>query len=119
MCTFSLDLSNSKLATSPALTPSNSQAGAVTTSALDRATHDDESRLDGDYAVKGVKVALLGAALGGLWVLAPKAAMMTSLLSAVPATDPDAPRARIELDSALVNREAPLRQISEGHFAAV
>jgi ABC-type oligopeptide transport system ATPase subunit len=40
------------------------------------------------------------------------------LLSAVPATDPDAPRARIELDPALVNREAPLRQISEGHFAA-
>src|SRR6187402_2888799 len=42
-----------------------------------------------------------------------------ALLSAVPATDPDAPRARIELDPALVNREAPLRQISEGHFAAV
>ena len=33
-----------------------------------------------------------------------------ALLSAVPATDPDAPRARIELDPALVNREAPLRQ---------
>ena len=42
-----------------------------------------------------------------------------ALLSAVPATDPDAPRARIELDPALVNREAPLRQVSEGHFAAV
>ena len=37
----------------------------------------------------------------------------------MPATDPDAPRARIELDPALVNRDAPLRQISEGHFAAV
>jgi oligopeptide transport system ATP-binding protein len=42
-----------------------------------------------------------------------------ALLSAVPATDPDAPRARIELDSALVTQGAPLRQISEGHFAAV
>jgi hypothetical protein len=37
----------------------------------------------------------------------------------VPATDPDAPRARIELDLTLVNRDAPLRQITDGHFAAV
>jgi hypothetical protein len=37
----------------------------------------------------------------------------------VPATDPDAPRARIELDPGLVNHGAPLRQVSEGHFAAV
>ena len=42
-----------------------------------------------------------------------------ALLSAVPATDPDAPRARIELDPAQVSHDAPLRQISEGHFAAV
>ncbi|HET9704487.1 MAG TPA: ATP-binding cassette domain-containing protein [Vicinamibacterales bacterium] len=42
-----------------------------------------------------------------------------ALLSAVPATDPDAPRARIELDAGLVNHGAPLRQVSEGHFAAV
>ncbi len=42
-----------------------------------------------------------------------------ALLSAVPATDPDAPRARIELDPALVNHDAPLRQIDEGHFAAI
>jgi len=42
-----------------------------------------------------------------------------ALLSAVPATDPDAPRARIELDSTKMNRDAPLRQVSEGHFAAV
>ena len=42
-----------------------------------------------------------------------------ALLSAVPATDPDAPRARIELDPSMVNRDAPLKQISEGHFAAV
>jgi oligopeptide transport system ATP-binding protein len=42
-----------------------------------------------------------------------------ALLSAVPAIDPDAPRARIELDPSLVNRDAPLRQVSDGHFAAV
>ncbi len=42
-----------------------------------------------------------------------------ALLSAVPATDPDAPRARIELDSGQVSHDAPLRQVSEGHFAAV
>jgi len=42
-----------------------------------------------------------------------------ALLSAVPATDPDAPRARIELDPAAVSQDAPLRRISEGHFAAV
>jgi ABC-type oligopeptide transport system ATPase subunit len=41
-----------------------------------------------------------------------------ALLSAVPATDPDAPRARIELDPTQVNRDAPLRQISDGHYAA-
>ncbi|HYB95766.1 MAG TPA: ATP-binding cassette domain-containing protein [Vicinamibacterales bacterium] len=42
-----------------------------------------------------------------------------ALLSAVPATDPDAPRARVELDPTKVDREAPLRQISDGHFAAI
>ena len=42
-----------------------------------------------------------------------------ALLSAVPAPDPEAPRARIELDPALVNHDAPLRRIAEGHFAAV
>ncbi len=49
----------------------------------------------------------------------PQHAYTRALLSAVPATDPDAPRARIELDPAQVNRDAPLRQIAEGHFAAV
>ena len=49
----------------------------------------------------------------------PQHAYTKALLSAVPATDPDAPRARIELDPALVSHGAPLRQISEGHFAAV
>jgi ABC-type oligopeptide transport system ATPase subunit len=42
-----------------------------------------------------------------------------ALLSAVPATDPDAPRARIELDPATVTLGAPLRQIDQGHWAAI
>jgi peptide/nickel transport system ATP-binding protein len=49
----------------------------------------------------------------------PQHAYTRALLSAVPALDPDAPRHRIDLDPALVNRDAPLKQISEGHFAAV
>jgi ABC-type oligopeptide transport system ATPase subunit len=42
-----------------------------------------------------------------------------ALLSAVPVTDPDAPKTRIELDPARVNREAPLREVARGHLAAV
>jgi oligopeptide transport system ATP-binding protein len=42
-----------------------------------------------------------------------------ALLSAVPALDPDAPRQRIQLDPASFNREAPLREIGSGHWAAV
>jgi ABC-type oligopeptide transport system ATPase subunit len=42
-----------------------------------------------------------------------------ALLSAIPAIDPDAPRQRIELDPALINRDAPLREVASGHFAAV
>jgi ABC-type oligopeptide transport system ATPase subunit len=42
-----------------------------------------------------------------------------ALLSAVPVTDPDEPKSRIELDPAQVNREAPLREIAAGHVAAV
>jgi len=42
-----------------------------------------------------------------------------ALLSAIPVTDPDMPRTRIELDPALFNRDAPLREISQGHLAAM
>jgi ABC-type oligopeptide transport system ATPase subunit len=42
-----------------------------------------------------------------------------ALLSAIPVLDPDAPRRRIELDPATFDRQAPLRQISNTHWAAV
>jgi peptide/nickel transport system ATP-binding protein/oligopeptide transport system ATP-binding protein len=42
-----------------------------------------------------------------------------ALLSAVPVPDPDAPRRRIVLDPASVDRDATLREITSGHFAAV
>ena len=49
----------------------------------------------------------------------PQHAYTRALLSAVPALDPDAPRTRIELDPKRVDRDAPLRQVAEGHFAAI
>jgi ABC-type oligopeptide transport system ATPase subunit len=49
----------------------------------------------------------------------PRHAYTRALLSAVPVLDPDAPRTRIELDPATVDREAPLREIAPGHAAAV
>jgi ABC-type oligopeptide transport system ATPase subunit len=42
-----------------------------------------------------------------------------ALLSAIPVPDPDVKRRRIVLDPASVNREASLREISAGHFAAI
>ncbi|HEX6463820.1 MAG TPA: ATP-binding cassette domain-containing protein [Vicinamibacterales bacterium] len=42
-----------------------------------------------------------------------------ALLSAIPVSDPDAPRQRIALDPASFKRDAPLRPISEGHLAAI
>jgi peptide/nickel transport system ATP-binding protein/oligopeptide transport system ATP-binding protein len=42
-----------------------------------------------------------------------------ALLSAIPVLDPDAPRERIVLDPATFDRNAPLRQIGEQHWASV
>jgi ABC-type oligopeptide transport system ATPase subunit len=42
-----------------------------------------------------------------------------ALLSAIPVADPDAPRERIVLDASLINRNAALREIAAGHFAAI
>jgi len=65
--------------------------------------------------------------LGKIVEMAPAASLFTAprhpytraLLSAVPVADPDAPRQRIVLDPATVDREAALREIGDGHFAAV
>ena len=42
-----------------------------------------------------------------------------ALLSAIPLPDPRAPRQRIVLDPTSFRREAPLRQVSTGHLAAI
>jgi ABC-type oligopeptide transport system ATPase subunit len=42
-----------------------------------------------------------------------------ALLSAIPIPDPDASRTRIVLDPATVDRNAPLRQVVAGHWAAI
>jgi ABC-type oligopeptide transport system ATPase subunit len=50
---------------------------------------------------------------------APRHAYTRALLSAIPVPDPDAPRVRIVLDPEQVNREAPLREVEPGHWAAI
>jgi ABC-type oligopeptide transport system ATPase subunit len=49
----------------------------------------------------------------------PQHAYTKALLSAIPVLDPDAPRKRIILDPTMMNRDAALRQIAEGHWAAI
>ena len=50
---------------------------------------------------------------------APQHPYTKALLSAIPVPDPDAPRHRVILDPASVDRNAALREISDGHFAAI
>jgi oligopeptide transport system ATP-binding protein len=50
---------------------------------------------------------------------APQHPYTRALLSAIPVPDPDAPRQRIVLDPALVNRDAALKEIVAGHWAAI
>jgi ABC-type oligopeptide transport system ATPase subunit len=50
---------------------------------------------------------------------APQHPYTRALLSAIPVPNPDAPRQRIVLDPALVDRTARLREISAGHYAAI
>jgi ABC-type oligopeptide transport system ATPase subunit len=65
--------------------------------------------------------------LGKIVEMAPTAALFASpqhaytkaLLSAIPIPDPDAPRQRIVLDPATMNRTAALKEVSAGHWAAI
>ena len=50
---------------------------------------------------------------------APQHPYTQALLSAIPVPDPDAPKHRITLDPASIDREASLREIAAGHWAAV
>jgi len=50
---------------------------------------------------------------------APQHPYTRALLSAIPVPDPDAPRQRIALDPASVNRAASLKEVSAGHWAAI
>jgi ABC-type oligopeptide transport system ATPase subunit len=55
----------------------------------------------------------------GALFAAPQHPYTRALLSAIPVPDPDAPRQRIVLDASHINRNAALREIAAGHFAAI
>jgi ABC-type oligopeptide transport system ATPase subunit len=50
---------------------------------------------------------------------APQHPYTKALLSAIPVPDPDAPRQRVILDAAAVNRNAALKEVAAGHWAAL
>jgi peptide/nickel transport system ATP-binding protein len=50
---------------------------------------------------------------------APQHPYTKALLSAIPVPDPDAPRQRLVLDPATVNRNAALKEVAAGHWAAL
>ena len=50
---------------------------------------------------------------------APQHPYTRALLSAIPIPDPDAARQRVTLDPGSFQREAPLRQVADGHWAAI